>query len=449
MKGWRTARTLLLVLTASLIRGARLLGAPRSSVTLAQTLAMALVVLAPSPMVWAGPAGQVTVNSGSVIGLQGTPHLFIGDANGVLHWGGDTRALATIQGIDWNNRRDVSLDVLRSLRRGDPYLSAGLVKIGDPIYLVKWETNQAQPLLLHIQSISDVELFGINAANYGAFVQDKTTWEQKFGLSTDPLVRRELAPATAQGATVQGATVQGATATPAIWLAIGQSNLENASAGWPTAPGAAQVRVRRRDYQTPSGDIPSWTSLADLGTFPAVPGAFGMELAARLGTGPLFVQANAVSGSPLSCWTPGAPCYENQVRPFIPGVKGIIWWQGESDAGDFASAGTYETRLRSVFAAFRQQAGSPNVPIVLVTLQTFCTNWVNGVPQATCTEPSWWGQVREAQRAVASSDPCVASIDAQPYTHGEVHPSYFYSQAGALLADAAVRLAYSSTSGCS
>ena len=61
----------------------------------------------------------------------------------------------------------MSLDRLHTLPVGDPWLTAGLLKDGDPIYLVKWETDWEQPQLLHIQSIKDVELFGINGSNYG------------------------------------------------------------------------------------------------------------------------------------------------------------------------------------------------------------------------------------------------------------------------------------------
>ena len=149
----------------------------------------------------AAPAAQVTVGNGSVVGLQGTPHLFVGDEQGVLHWAGDTRAL-TGRFVSWSSRTDVTLDTLKSLRRGDPYLSAGLVKLGDPIYLVKWESGESSPTLLHIQSIADVELFGIDSSNYGSFVLDKSAWEQRFGMSTDTLARGELTAAV------------GATATP-------------------------------------------------------------------------------------------------------------------------------------------------------------------------------------------------------------------------------------------
>lgn len=115
---------------------------------------------------------------GAVVGLQGTPHLWIADETGVLHWGGDTRALRN-RFVDWSARVEVSLDTLKTLTRGDPYLTAGLLKDGDPIYLVKWETEEAVPRLFHIPCIADVELFGIKTENYLNFVIDRPNWEAR------------------------------------------------------------------------------------------------------------------------------------------------------------------------------------------------------------------------------------------------------------------------------
>ncbi|MCY4114577.1 MAG: hypothetical protein OXG33_11685 [Chloroflexi bacterium] len=142
-------------------------------------------------------AQQVFV-SGAVVALEGTPHLWIADDQGVLHLGGDTRALSG-RHINWNARTEVSLAGLRALPKGDPWLSAGLLKQGDPIYLVKWETEWPQPRLLHIQSIADVEIFGINESNYGKFVLDVPTWEARYGMSVASLQRAEL-PAAVPGA---------------------------------------------------------------------------------------------------------------------------------------------------------------------------------------------------------------------------------------------------------
>ncbi len=137
---------------------------------------------------------------GTVVALEGTPHLWIADDQGVLHWGGDTRALSG-RHINWNARTEVSLAGLRALPKGDPWLSAGLLKQGDPIYLVKWETEWPQPRLLHIQSIADVEIFGINETNYGNFVLDVATWEARYGISVASLQRAELPAAVPSAAT--------------------------------------------------------------------------------------------------------------------------------------------------------------------------------------------------------------------------------------------------------
>ena len=139
-------------------------------------------------------AAPPALSPGTVVALQGTPHLWIAGDQGHLHWGGDTRAL-TGKHIAWSQRIAVTITQLRALALGDPWLSTGLLKDGDPIYLVKWETEWPLPKLYHIQSIADVELFGINASNYGRYVLDKATWEQRYGLDADTLERHPLAPA--------------------------------------------------------------------------------------------------------------------------------------------------------------------------------------------------------------------------------------------------------------
>ena len=142
-----------------------------------------------------GVQAEETLTGGTVISLQGTPHLWFVDEEGVLHWGGDTRALAGRQ-IDWSKRVEVSAEELKALEIGDPWLSTGLLKEGDPIYLAKWETEWIEPQLLHIQSLSDVELFGIDSSNYGNYVLGRATWEAEYGLQVDDLERSTLVPAT-------------------------------------------------------------------------------------------------------------------------------------------------------------------------------------------------------------------------------------------------------------
>ena len=116
--------------------------------------------------------------------------------------------------MDWSNRHDVTLAELQDLPRGDPWLSAGLVKEGDPIYLMKWETTDAQPTLLHIQSIADVELFGINGSNYGRFVRGRQEWEQIYQLSLEGVARGQLPPLVGGAVTLAPAPPEQPTTEP-------------------------------------------------------------------------------------------------------------------------------------------------------------------------------------------------------------------------------------------
>jgi hypothetical protein len=131
---------------------------------------------------------------GTVVALRGTPHLWIAGTDGALHWFGDTRALAG-QPADWGSRVEVDAPTLRAARRGDPFLSAGLVRRGGPIFLAKWEQGQAQPTLLHIQTIADLTLFGITGDNYGRFVLEEPAWNQRYGFTAAALPTGELQPA--------------------------------------------------------------------------------------------------------------------------------------------------------------------------------------------------------------------------------------------------------------
>ena len=139
--------------------------------------------------VLAAPSREV-LTDGTVLQLEGTPHLWV-YADRALHWAGDTRAL---QGhiVEWGTRRTVTVFQLKSFTIGDPWLSTGLVKVGDPIYLPKWETDQSSPELLHIQNISDVELFGITSNNYGKMIFDQRTWESQTGMMLNNLTRSSL-----------------------------------------------------------------------------------------------------------------------------------------------------------------------------------------------------------------------------------------------------------------
>src|SRR6266540_4983846 len=140
------------------------------------------------------PVPRAALTPGTVVTLAGTPHLWFAGDDGLLHWGGDTRGLAG-KSVNWENHVELSRPELMSYGRGDPWLSAGLLKVGEPIYFVKWETSERQPRLLHILSIADVELFGIDSSNYYTFIMDQATWEARYGIKVVDLAKGVLGPA--------------------------------------------------------------------------------------------------------------------------------------------------------------------------------------------------------------------------------------------------------------
>ncbi len=142
-----------------------------------------------------GAATSLDLPVGTPVYQRDTPHIYLVGADQQLHWIGDTRALEG-KSVRWDQRQTWSYSQLARAPVGDPYLSAGLLKDGDPIYLVKWEHDWERPKLLHIPSIRDVEVFGINASNYGRFVMDKASWEARYGFTVADLQRDRLQPAT-------------------------------------------------------------------------------------------------------------------------------------------------------------------------------------------------------------------------------------------------------------
>ncbi|MDE2994265.1 MAG: hypothetical protein OXU67_10320 [Chloroflexota bacterium] len=158
------------------------------------TSAAASSLLALTPTVCAATSHP----PGTPIFLRNTPHVYIVGDDELLHWAGDTRALEG-RTVLWNKRETWRYSAIarqQPLRLGDPWLTAGLLKDGDPIHLVKWEHDWEYPKLLHIPSIHDVKVFGITGANYGRMVLDVPTWEARYGIPVATLDRDTLPPAT-------------------------------------------------------------------------------------------------------------------------------------------------------------------------------------------------------------------------------------------------------------
>ena len=217
-----------------------------------------------SPLVSQGPfvrsARADGTTPGSVVVLSGTTHIWVADDDGSFHWAGDTRALAAHR-VNWDVRREVSLSELLELPRGAPWLSSGLLKIGDPVYLVKWESADPMPTLAQVRSIRDIEVFGVDAANWGTLVYDAPLWERRFGLSTSRLTRTVLEPAVAAPAIASppataAYTPAAPTPAPVLTTPIGGATPLASAAATTPAPTSDTYRLNRTPLVRADGDFP-------------------------------------------------------------------------------------------------------------------------------------------------------------------------------------------------
>jgi sialate O-acetylesterase len=102
------------------------------------------------------------------------------------------------------------------------------------------------------------------------------------------------------------------------------------------------------------------------------------------------------------------------VAPLAPyALTGVIWYQGESNAG---RAGEYRPLLASLMRDWRAQFATPDLPFMIVQLPNF------GAPVVTPTA-SGWSDLREAQRLAVQADNAaglVVTIDSGE--NDDIHP---------------------------
>jgi len=114
----------------------------------------------------------------------------------------------------------------------------------------------------------------------------------------------------------------------------------------------------------------------------------GVDLAK---TTPLPVQVNLDQNSPTVL-------YNGMVNPLIPfGIKGAIWYQGESNAGQ---AYQYRTLLPTMIGDWRGRWREGRFPFLIVQLAGF-----TDPPAQPGDDPSGWAELREAQWLTAKNTP--------------------------------------------
>lgn len=139
---------------------------------------------------------------------------------------------------------------------------------------------------------------------------------------------------------------------------------------------------------------------ADFGMCPGP--SFGNEMRRRTGV-PQGLIACAHGGTSMTQWDPqrrdegGKSLYGALVRRLRKNgghVAGMLWYQGESDAG-VAAAPLYTTRMRKLIAALRRDAHEKALPVAIVQIARVIAMW--------WTEPAAaWNSIQEQQRLLPS-----------------------------------------------
>lgn len=130
---------------------------------------------------------------------------------------------------------------------------------------------------------------------------------------------------------------------------------------------------------------------------------------------PIGLVQTALGGSPLSAWNPTeegpAPLYHNMRQCIARAggrVKGILWYQGESDGGP-GLAESYAGRFQAAVGAWRAALQQPDLPILTVQLNRYYQP-PETLPANFDEMARAWSLVQEAQRQLARTMSHVAVV---------------------------------------
>ena len=140
---------------------------------------------------------------------------------------------------------------------------------------------------------------------------------------------------------------------------------------------------------------------------------FAKQILLRTGI-PIGLIPCAHGGTSMDQWSPdlkdkqGDSLYGATLRRVIAAggrVKGLLWYQGESDASPKA-APEYSAKMEKLIAAFRQDFAQPDLPFYYVQIGRH-VNYTNA---------DEWNQVQEAERRLESRIPRVGMVPAVDLT---------------------------------
>jgi hypothetical protein len=197
-----------------------------------------------------------------------------------------------------------------------------------------------------------------------------------------------------------------------VWLAAGQSNMEQAAG---KNLDAKHVHVRCLWFgsgATPysGNDTSHWSSDTLWG--PCM--SFGAKLYSLTGV-PVGILFSAAGGTSINDWfaPPQRPLFSMTQRLMNSACKfkinGFLWYQGENEDQQDTWASRYFVKFKPLRDTVRLLANNPNLPVLAVQLES----WDGGGKYALAQE-RWprWPIIRDQQEFIGSADAYSATISA-------------------------------------
>jgi sialate O-acetylesterase len=142
------------------------------------------------------------------------------------------------------------------------------------------------------------------------------------------------------------------------------------------------------------------------------------------------------NAAPRLPWKPGE-LYNGMIAPLVGyGIKGSLWYQGESNAGNAEDAGLYHALFPDLIRNWRNVWGEGPFPFLLVQLAPYYKMELHHPSESS------WASVREAQLQATEILPNVGmAVITDVGSESEIHPTH-KEPVGARLALAARGIAY-------
>jgi len=233
-----------------------------------------------------------------------------------------------------------------------------------------------------------------------------------------------------------------------VWVCSGQSNMHMTRHFAPLAEAPEQLRFFTG--VAPHKSMKQHGIWQTKGHF----SNFGQEFAKALhpqAKVPLGMLYAAVGGTRIASWgiepykskrgrVTANDCYLERIKPLMPyRIKGVIWWQGESDSAAAFNRYNYHRAFEPMIAGWRKEWGQGDFPFLWVQLSSI-------------TKRACIGETRDAmRRALALPNTGMAVsfdltngdlVPLKKKQAGSLHPSYCYPGAAKRLALAARAVAY-------